>query len=333
MKKWWLMSAVAVLAGAMVASCEKVSLEDASGNGAEVSGETKRFTFTVKGDFTNPTFTGGESNIGLNNEVSNGAQLAKTRAVNDYMQADGVDMTDLWVVDFVKTSADAEGTGAGSSGTGAGTGAIRQMVHQTKEDADWGSPSMALTLGTHHVLFLASRGAGAQYQDGVVTWTKPLDTFYLDYEVTVAKTSNGNRAVTLDRVATKMALKIEDAIPSGTNIISVTPTIWYTGWNMLTGAPVAAPEGYGATVTIPSSYYGVKNAELGVWSLSTAKEWLTDVTVVSKAGETENARVTITDAPFKANRVTSYTGRLYSTSGNNSVSLNTEWLATFNGSF
>lgn len=322
--------------GAMVASCEKVSLEDASGNGAEVSGETKRFTFTVKGDFTNPTFTGGESNIGLNNEVSNGAQLAKTRAVNDYMQADGVDMTDLWVVDFVKTSADAEGTGAGSSGTGAGssgTGAIRQMVHQTKEDAEWGSPSMALTLGTHHVMFLASRGAGAQYQDGVVTWTKPLDTFYLDYEVTVAKTSNGNRAVTLDRVATKMALKIEDAIPSGTNIISVTPTIWYTGWNMLTGAPVAAPEGYGATVTIPSSYYGVKNAELGVWSLSTAKEWLTDVTVVSKAGETENARVTITDAPFKANRVTSYTGRLYSTSGNNSVSLNTEWLATFNGSF
>lgn len=226
------------------------------------------------------------------------------------MTADGVELTDMWVVDYKD-------------------GAIVQQLHQSNTDDNWGAPTMSLTLGTHHIYFLASRGQNPTYTNGVVTWTKPLDAFYLDYEVVVVKTSNGNRAVTLNRVATKMDLHINDAIPAGTTTISITPTTWYTGWNMLTATPVAAPSNYSVTLNIPKSYEGFAGAYISAWSLSTADEWTTDISIESKAGETVNASALIEHAPFKANRATIYRGNLYTNSSENSVTLQTEWLTSY----
>lgn len=279
--------------GLMVASCSQIELPEAEMEGQ--TGESRKFTFTVKGDFLSPEFREGGP-----------------RKANAYMTADGVEMTDLWVVDVVG-------------------GDIRQSLHQVSTDADWGAPTMSLTLGTHHVMFLASRGQGAVYADGVVSWAKPLDAFYLDYEVTVTKTSNGNRAVTLQRCATKATIYVEDAIPAGTTIISVMPTRWYTGWNMLTGEPVGAPDGYGVTFSLPAQYVGVSGTNYSVWSLSGEDEWLTDICVTSMAGAGANASAVIADAPMKANRTTIYRGALYSGSEQSSVQLNSDWLVNYEG--
>lgn len=275
-------------------ACQKI--DDAFDvNGGGNFEPSKQFTFTVKGDFLNPTFS----------------------RANAYMTADGVEMTDLWVVDVVTVP-------------GESSPVIKQMLHQSSTDAEWGSPKMSLTLGTHHVMFLASRGQGAAYADGVVTWTKPLDTFYLDYEVTVVKTSNGNRAVTLNRCATKMQLAVEDAIPTGTTSVTIAPEHWFSGWNMLTGEPVTATD-YSVQFSISEGMWGRTGLNLTAWSLSAADEWTTDVTVTSKAGETTNASVTIPDAPFLANRATTYTGKLFSDNSASTVSLATSWLTSYEG--
>ena len=123
-----------------------------------------------------------------------------------YLTSDGKDMTDLWVFDYVD-------------------GVCVQSVHQTAEDEAWGKPTMALAYGSHHVYFVASRGEGATLDaDGhTITWTGPRDTFWKDYEVEVVSTSNGNRAVTLDRVVTRLRLTIADKVPAGCTSVVVTP--------------------------------------------------------------------------------------------------------------
>lgn len=247
----------------------------------------QQLTFEVAGDFANPQFT---------------------RAG---MMADGVEMTDLWIVDYKD-------------------GEIKQQVHQTNGDANWGSPTLSLTLGHHHVMFLASRGVEPNYDDGVVTWVKPLDTFYLDYEVEVVKSTSGNRTVTLNRVATKLQLVVQDAIAEGTTSIVFTPSTWYNGFDMLNGIPVEVQD-YSTTFSIPSTMIGRTGLTLSMWCPSASEEWKTDINMTSYAGTSVNAEVNITNAPLMANRATIYRGNMYSEQSQSSISFNDEWMANYEG--
>lgn len=276
----------------------------------EVEEYTKNFTFTVKGDFSTMQDDDEDEviQVGMHDKYVEGPMFSPKRA-NQYMTADGVEMTDLWVVDVVG-------------------GEIVQTLHQQPADDDWGAPQMSLTLGTHHIKFLASRGAEPTFSDGSVTWSRPLDTFFTDYEVTVVKTSNGNRAVTLDRVAAKLQLFIDDAIPTGTTTFTTDAATWFCGWDMVKGEPIAST--YSREFSVPTSWLGQSGASLTLWSLSGADEWTTDVQLTSKAGATQNASATIT-APMKANRATVMHGNLYSANSSTSISLNDEWLPQYEG--
>ena len=155
-----------------------------------------------------------------------------------YLQADGQSMTELWVYDYVD-------------------GNCMQSVHQTAGDAEWGKPSMALAYGSHHVYFVASRGDEPTVDEEAhtITWGTPRDAFWKDYEVEVVNTSNGNRAVTLDRVATKLRLAIQDEVPTGCSAVNVTPDRWYYGLDYVTGDAVTAKK-QTRTVSVPASYIG-----------------------------------------------------------------------------
>ena len=76
MKKMLLM----MLTGLLAAACEKPVLGLVEEESEDVK-PTKNFTFTVKGDFGGATFTRG------------------------YLTADGKDMTDLWVFDYMDGTA------------------------------------------------------------------------------------------------------------------------------------------------------------------------------------------------------------------------------------
>lgn len=285
MKKMLLM----MLAGLLVAACEKPFhgevVEDSESPEMVSKNGVKKFTFTVKGDFGSATFTRG------------------------YLAADGKDMTDLWVFDYMD-------------------GTCVQSVHQTADDADWGAPKMSLSYGSHHVYFLASRGEGATVDaDGhTVTWTGPRDTFWKDYEVEVVNTSNGNRAVTLDRVATKMRLNIADKVPDGCAAIVVTPERWFYGWDYVGGVAVSQQRTE-RRVAVPESYIGTEGQmSVNIFGLSGADEWVTNVSIQAQdADGGVLGSATITGAPFKANRGTEYTGNLFGSSGGLDVSVNAAW--------
>ena len=271
---------VALMSIVCISSCQRYQSEE------ELElGESKKFTFTVKGDFGAAMFTRG------------------------YLQADGQSMTELWVYDYVD-------------------GKCVQSVHQTAEDADWGKPSMALAYGSHHVYFVASRGDEPTVDDDAhtITWGTPRDAFWKDYEVDVVNTSNGNRAVTLDRVATKLRLTIQDEVPTGCSAVNVTPDRWYYGLDYVTGEAVTAKK-QTRTVSVPTSYIGTSGQmAVSIFGVSGADEWVTNVAVTATDADGKVlGSANIAGAPFKRNRSTEYSGNLFGSAGGLDVSVSETW--------
>lgn len=281
-------------------SCEKIDLNKlAKENGTEttLTSKTKKFTFTLKGDFSNEW-----------KPVTRG-----------YLAADGKDMTDLWVLDYD------------------GDGNLLQQLHQSDNTAeDFGKPVMNLAYGAHQVYFIASRGVNPvlDIDAHTLTFGSVRDTFWKRYDVSVVATSNGNRAVTLDRVVTKLRLTFTDEVPSTANSISIVPHTWYYGMDYLTGQPASVRTDAATVITIPDASKGQTGIHASLFGFSTAAEWNTDVVISSRTStDAILGSATITSAPFKANRVSDYQGPLFSAGGSLSLSLNGEWETSETGTW
>lgn len=285
-----------MLAAMLLTSCEKslVNDDEAEKNPSVSAMDGKRFTFTVKGDFSEEW-----------KSVTRG-----------YLQADDKDMTDLWVLDYMGD-------------------VLVQQIHQSDNTAeDFGRPSMTLAYGSHHVYFVASRGVSPTLSttNGTITWTTVRDTFWKDYAVEVVSTSNGNRAVTLDRIVTKLTLKFTDAVSANASTINFTPSSWYYTLNYKTGEPTTATTSQTTSTSVPGSYIGNTDVLISYFSLSPSTDWTTDVSVNSKDGDNNIiGQGNMSGVPLKRDRVTEYSGPLFSSGGTVTTSLNTDWITTYEG--
>ena len=287
---------------AMLTACEKEISVDEPDNGVVVTDDhgnvlpTKKFTFTLKGDFSEEW-----------KPVTRG-----------YLSADGKDLTDVWVLDYMN-------------------GTLVQQIHQDDNTAEnFGKPQMTLSYGSHHIYFVASRGVepALNTTNATITWSSVRDTFWKDYEVNVVSTSNGNRAVTLDRVVTKLVLSFTDAISANAKTIEFTPATWYYGLNYQTGEPTTATVSQTNVMMIPDGYAGRDDVSLSYFSFSSSSEWSTDVTIQSKD---QNGNVigqgVLSDVPLKRNRQTEYSGPLFSAGGEMVLTLNGEWDTPVSGTW
>ena len=287
-----------MLAAMLLTSCEKslVNDDEVERNPSVSAVDGKRFMFTVKGDFSEEW-----------KSVTRG-----------YLQADGKDMTDLWVLDYMGD-------------------VLVQQIHQSDNTAeDFGRPSMTLAYGSHHVYFVASRGVSPTLSttNGTITWTTVRDTFWKDYAVEVVSTSNGNRAVTLDRIVTKLALKFTDAVSANASTINFTPSSWYYTLNYKTGEPTTSTTSQTISTSVPASYIGNTDVLISYFSLSPSTDWTTDVNVNSIDGDNNIiGQGDMANVPLKRNRVTEYSGPLFSSGGTVTTSLNTDWITTYEGSW
>lgn len=295
MKRLFIMA----LAVATLTACEKEIIteeEDATVSDGSAIEKTKKFTFTLKGDFSNDW-----------KPVTRG-----------YLSADGKDMTDLWVMDYVG-------------------GHLVQQIHQSDNTAeDFGQPVMNLSYGTHHVYFVASRGASPVLNttDGTITWSSVRDTFWKDYEVSVVSTSNGNRSVTLNRVVTKLTLAFTDAISNDAFSINFTPATWYYGLNYKTGEPTDATTSQTVVTTLPDSYKGQSGVVLSYFSISPSDEWTSNISLNSKNGDNNIiGQANMTSVPFVRNRQTEYSGPLFTSGGSMSLSLDGDWATSVTGTW
>ena len=288
---------IALLAAMVLTACEKEIVSNENGvTTPEDAFVGKKFTFTIKGDFTSEW-------------------KAVTRG---YLAADGKDMTDLWVLDYKD-------------------GVLVQQLHQSDNTSeDFGKPVMTLAYGSHHVYFISSRGTSPvlNTEEGTITWSSVRDTFWKDYEVSVVSSSNGNRAVTLDRVVTKLNLAFTDAISADAATINFTPETWYYGLNYKTGEPTAATTSQTNTMQVPEGYSGRTDVSVSYFSISPSTEWATDVTVNSKDADGNIiGQGIMTAVPMKRNRVTEYSGPLFTAGGEVTLTLNGTWETSETGTW
>ena len=284
--KQYILTALAVAA---LTACNSEDMHEADAS------KTVAMTFNVQGDFTLTTHD-------------------FTRALT----ADGKDMTDVWVIDYVGTQ-------------------CQQTIHQQAGDADFGTPTMELGMGTHHLYFVASRGVTPTVDNDAktITWATVRDTFWKHYELTVTGgTSGGSRAVSLDRVVTKLKAVFSDAIPTGAATFNVTPSVWHYGFDYTTGNPTAATALQNIVVNIPNASIGVAGESVSIYGFSGTTEWITDITLNCKTSDGDVlGSATITSAPFVRNRVSEYTGPLFGENGSMTLNLNTEWSTSHIGTW
>ena len=150
--------------------------------------------------------------------------------------------------------------------------------------------------------------------------------------VSVSGSSNGNRAVTLDRVVTRLRLTFTDAVSAETSTITIAPDTWYYGLDYLSGDPCEPKTSQPTTLTIPATDKGKTGVQLNLFGFSQTDEWKTDVTITSKDADSQTiSSVKIMDVPLKANRITEYAGPLFGSEGAVSLSLNSTWDDAYTG--
>lgn len=237
-------------------------------------------------------------------DVSNDDWKVETRA----LEADGVEMTDLWLFDYKE-------------------GVLVRTLHKSQGDVDFDSPVMLMDYGEHHVYMVASRGKTPNVDGTEITWATPSDTFWKDVTVTVSDGSSSNVAVTLDRVVTKMRVTVTDEVPAGVANLVITPGTWWYGLDYTTGAAIESRNNE-RSITVPSSYIGTAGQlTVNIFGMSDSDEWVTDVTIAAKNADGDVlGSVALDEVPFLRNRVTEASGSLFGASRTFTVSLNEQWL-------
>jgi hypothetical protein len=84
-------------------------------------------------------------------------------------------------------------------------------------------------------------------------------------------------------------------------------------------------------VTVPSAYVGTTGKLVAsFFGISDDTEWTTDISVTAKDGDGNIiGSATITDAPFKRNRISSFSGNLFNCAGSIDVTLDGAWVKDY----
>lgn len=273
----------------------------ACGNDGELAGSVdsegvKDVTFEVNGDFA-VRFSDMETRTALTDDANT--------------------MTDLWVFDYKN-------------------GQCMQSLHQTSDDAQWGTPTLSLKFGAHQIYFVASRGAEpvVDADNHVISFGTVRDTFWKMYTIEVTGSTNASRTVTMYRVVTRLRLTATDEVPEGLATVTVTPAKWYNGVDYLTGEPAAEVVSTGRVVNVPSSYAGTSgDLIINVFGFS-GDEFSTNIDMLAKTTDgTTVGQASVANAPFKRNRSTEMSGTLFSKVSVNTITIDDEWLDDYDMTF
>lgn len=123
------------------------------------------------------------------------------------------------------------------------------LMRQQNTDPAFGTVTVLLTAGEHHLHFIATRSTELTYDEGILNCASLRPTFGKHYDLNV--TSGSDEYVTMDRLTGQVVITIEDEIPAGAANLRIQFGDYYKGIDPTTFAATR----YGAfdqTVSIAS---------------------------------------------------------------------------------
>lgn len=217
-------------------------------------------------------------------------------------------MTDLWLLAYSADTLAAE-------------------MHQTKDDANFGTFSLNLKYGKYKFYAVSSRGLSAVVDTTAhtIVWDKVRDTFWNVDSMTVVGGSTANKTISLDRVVGRAVLQLTDVVPDGAQKVTFQPSHWYYGINYQTGAAVGNSDAE-ISVSIPANYIGQQGLQVSYMSISAEDDWTTSMAIAMKgAGDAVLGSVALSDVPMGRNKTVTMTGALLGGTRSLGVSLNDTW--------
>ena len=204
-----------------------------------------------------------------------------------------------------------------------------QLVHQTSDQAEFGTITVLLTTGDHTLHFVATRSTGLSYENGILACTSLKNTFGKTMQLNVA--GGGDQNVTLDRLSGKLIITINDAIPSGASNLRIQLGGRYTSLD-IASLYGTSPAAFDQNVNI-SGRVGQSGYAITLFMLAPdAYGYETDFTLTATNASSDvigQATGTITIAP---NTKTLLSGNLF-TGTRSFISLSTGWNTDIEESF
>ena len=211
-------------------------------------------------------------------------------------------MTDVWVFDTFN-------------------GVESMVAHQVSTDENFGTVSVTLAYGTHSLSFVTSRGVGADYGDGVLSWTKVRPTYGKVVSLAVDGTTKLAQSVTLTRLDAVLEVKADDAEHVACTA-EYTMGVRYYGINVadLSGAASAAND-------VTSHVWATADAvDLTMYTMCpSSSEWNTTVKIRLYDNDGDIATHT-KEVPLLSNRRTLLHGDMFSAANSTTLNLDTEML-------
>lgn len=203
---------------------------------------------------------------------------------------------------------------------------------QFQGDEAFGNFSLNLPLGTYTMVVLGY----SCYEDDVLTLTSPTsaaftagrvgETFAYTQEVTVSNTDELELSATLDRIVAMLKVISNDNRPAGAQKVRMTFSAGGKAFNPTTGL-ATSNTGFSNTVNI-STAVGERSGSISYLFLDSIEQTI-NVTVDVLDGNNEVLyHKVMRNVPFKRNRTTKLTGKLYTAtaSGSTTFQVNDDWL-------
>ena len=123
------------------------------------------------------------------------------------------------------------------------------LMRQQNTDQSFGTVTVLLTAGEHHLHFVATRSTELSYEEGVLNCASLRSTFGKHYDINV--TGGSDEYVTMDRLTGMVVITIEDVIPEGAANLRIQFGDYYKGINPTTFAATRSGA-FDQTVSIAS---------------------------------------------------------------------------------
>ena len=152
------------------------------------------------------------------------------------------------------------------------------LMRQQSTDPDFGTVTVLLTAGEHHLHFIATSSTELTYDEGILNCASLRQTYGKHYDLNV--TGGSDEYVTMDRLTGMVVITIEDEIPAGAANLRIQFGDYYKGLNPTTFAGVRSGA-FDQTVSIAS--------RVGM----TDQQWKLNI-LVPVYGETSETSYTLT---------------------------------------